>query len=116
MRHVASRRCAARSAASTPITKKYADLLSGTLFDCPVYKVYGEGVAKQQYEPAGFRMVLGLKDIGLVLEAANEVGVPVPIASLLRDRLLASIARGRGEKDWMALAALAREDAGLESG
>ena len=96
--------------------EQFVDLLTGTLFDCPVYKVYGEGVAKQQYEPASFRMVLGLKDIGLVLQAANGVGVPVPIASLVRDRLLASVARGRGELDWMALAALAREDAGLENG
>lgn len=93
--------------------ERFVDLLANTLFDCPVYKIYGEGVAKRQYDPPGFRLVLGLKDIRLVLEAAHAKGVPLPMASLARDRLIASMARGRGELDWMAIAELAREDAGL---
>ena len=70
-------------------------------------------IAERRFLPAGFRMVLGLKDVTLALEAAHAVGVPMPIASLVRDRLIASVAKGRGELDWAALDQAASEDAGL---
>ena len=57
-------------------------------------------------------LALGLKDIGLALETAAEAGVPMP-RSLLRDRLLAGVARGRGDLDWTGLARAVSEDAGL---
>ena len=92
----------------------FIELLAGSLFDCPVYRGYGDLVARRQFLPAGFRMVLGLKDVTLALEAAHALGVPMPIASLLRDRLMASVAKGRGELDWAALDQAVSEDAGLE--
>ena len=91
----------------------FIELLAGSLFDCPVYKGYGKAIAERRFLPAGFRMVLGLKDVTLALEAAHAVGVPMPIASLVRDRLMASVAKGRGELDWAALDQAASEDAGL---
>jgi 3-hydroxyisobutyrate dehydrogenase-like beta-hydroxyacid dehydrogenase len=90
-------------------------LMSGTLFDCPVYKIYGSGIARSVYQPAGMRLVLGLKDMGLVLDAANGLGVPMPMGSLLRDRLIRAVNSGQGEDDWMAADVAAREDAGLAS-
>jgi hypothetical protein len=38
----------------------------------------------------------------------------MPLASLLRDRFLASMAQGRSDLDWSSIALNAREDAGLE--
>ena len=93
--------------------RSVADLFSTTLFACPIYKNYGDAIAAQRYSPAGFRLALGLKDIGLALETAAESGVPMPLASLLRDRLLAGVARGRGDLDWTGLARAVSEDAGL---
>jgi len=50
----------------------------------------------------------------LVLAAADSVVVPLPLGSLLHDRLLAVMARGAGEVDWAAgLARRSAEDAGL---
>jgi 3-hydroxyisobutyrate dehydrogenase-like beta-hydroxyacid dehydrogenase len=89
------------------------DLFANTLFDCPIYKNYGAAIAEEQFEPAGFRLSLGLKDLQLVLGAARTELVPMPLASLLRDRLLAQMARGRETLDWSALALGASEDAGL---
>ncbi len=90
-----------------------AELFGQTIFACPIYQNYGRMIAKQQYEPAGFKLSLGLKDMTLALQTARSSQAPMPLASLLHDRLLASTAQGRGEMDWTALALKASEDAGL---
>lgn len=89
------------------------EMLSSTLFACPVYQGYGAAIAHMRHTPAGFRLPLGLKDVELALKTGGEVRAPMPIASILRDRFVASIARGREEMDWSALALGARDDAGL---
>src|SRR6185369_9553501 len=77
-----------------------AELFGSTLFSCPIYRNYGEAIARKRYRPAGFRLALGWKDVTLALGTARESGVPMPLASLLHDRLLASIGRGRSDLDW----------------
>lgn len=72
----------------------------------PVYENYGRVIIEQRYEPAGFKLKHGLKDIRLALAAGDEVTVPLPFASLLRDGYLAAMARGWGEIDWAGLAKL----------
>ena len=89
------------------------DFLTGTLFDAPVYKSYGALVVEGKHEQVGFAAPLGLKDVRLVLEAAGAKNVAMPIASVLRDRLLTAVARGNAEKDWSVLGRIAAEDAGL---
>jgi 3-hydroxyisobutyrate dehydrogenase-like beta-hydroxyacid dehydrogenase len=103
------------------LTRKYdidphafVDFLTNTLFSAPVYKTYGGIIADEHYQPAGFKMRLGLKDARLVLAAAEAVDAPMPIASLVRDHLLTALARGMGELDWSATAKLAAENAGLK--
>jgi 3-hydroxyisobutyrate dehydrogenase-like beta-hydroxyacid dehydrogenase len=96
------------------IGRRYlADLLVQTLFDCPVYRNYGRQIAEQRYQPAQFKLSLGLKDISLVLQTAASRQVPLPLASLLHDHLLAAVAKGRGDLDWTALAGEVSEAAGL---
>jgi 3-hydroxyisobutyrate dehydrogenase-like beta-hydroxyacid dehydrogenase len=92
---------------------RIADLFGQTLFACPIYKNYGAAIAGRHFTPPGFRLSLGLKDVELALAASDEAKVPMPVASLLRDRLLGALARGRQDLDWSALALGAREDAGL---
>jgi 3-hydroxyisobutyrate dehydrogenase-like beta-hydroxyacid dehydrogenase len=83
------------------------------IFRSPVYQIYSGLVAGQRFEPAGFRTILGLKDIRLALAAADSSGVPMPLASLLHDRLMAACGRGRADQDWSSIAAVIAEDAGL---
>jgi len=94
---------------------QYVDILTSTLFAAPAYQTYGGLIARQEFEPAGFAARLGLKDVRLVLAAAEQLQVPLPVASLLRDRLLTLVATGGGELDWSALATLADRDAGAGS-
>lgn len=89
------------------------DVLTSTLFAAPAYKSYGALIAERRYDPPGFRLELGLKDIRLVLEAAGAARTPMPFASVLRDHLLEAVAAGEGERDWAALAEVARRHAGM---
>lgn len=91
----------------------YLDLLTGTLFTAPVYKTYGALIAERKFEPAGFGATLGQKDIRLALAAGESLHVPMPVASLLRDRFLTLLAQGGGSLDWSAIGGLAARDAGL---
>ncbi len=89
------------------------EVLTGTLFPAPVYKNYGGMIARQEFEPAGFKLPLGLKDVRLVMEAAEALRVPMPVASLVRDHFIGALARGWDEKDWSALSLVSAEAAGL---
>jgi 3-hydroxyisobutyrate dehydrogenase-like beta-hydroxyacid dehydrogenase len=91
----------------------YLEILTNTLFSAPAYKTYGTIIADQKYEPAGFKMSLGLKDIRLALAAADALATPMPVASLVHDHFLAGVAQGKGDSDWSALARLAAVNAGL---
>jgi 3-hydroxyisobutyrate dehydrogenase-like beta-hydroxyacid dehydrogenase len=90
----------------------YLDMLTSTLFTAPVYKTYGGLIAGGQFEPAGFAAPLGQKDIRLTLAAAEALQVPMPVASLLRDRFLTLMAQGGERLDWSAIGALAAKDSG----
>jgi 3-hydroxyisobutyrate dehydrogenase-like beta-hydroxyacid dehydrogenase len=79
----------------------------------PMHAAYANLIAEEKFEPAGFRLALGLKDINLVLHTAAESTTPLPLASLLHDRWLSAVAKGRGQLDWSAVALGAAEDAGL---
>jgi 3-hydroxyisobutyrate dehydrogenase-like beta-hydroxyacid dehydrogenase len=92
------------------------DMLSSTLFGSPIVKGYGPRLAAGQYLPAGFTVPLGLKDAELALEAARELRAPLPAAAIVRDHLIAALARGRESWDWSALATAVRETAGLAAG
>jgi 3-hydroxyisobutyrate dehydrogenase-like beta-hydroxyacid dehydrogenase len=93
---------------------EYIDFLTSTVFSAPVYKTYGGLVADQRFSPPGFKMRLGLKDVRLVLAAAEAVDAPMPFASVIRDHMLAAIGRGMEDLDWSATAKLAAENAGLK--
>ncbi len=86
------------------------------LFGSPVYKNYGTTIADEKFEPAGFALKLGLKDVRLALEAAGEVSAPMPLASLLRDHLLAAIAYGQEGMDWSSISQVAARNAGIGTG
>ena len=89
------------------------DFLTSTLFNAPVYKTYGGLIVEGNYDKVGFALPLGLKDIRLVLQAAEARHVPMPVASVVRDRFVTAMARGNENKDWSVLGLIAAEDAGL---
>jgi 3-hydroxyisobutyrate dehydrogenase-like beta-hydroxyacid dehydrogenase len=90
-----------------------AKLFGETIFACPIYQNYGKTIAADAYEPAGFRLALGMKDVKLIVDAAESSAAPMPLASLLHHRVLTAIAKGRHELDWSGIALGSKEDAGL---
>jgi 3-hydroxyisobutyrate dehydrogenase-like beta-hydroxyacid dehydrogenase len=92
---------------------KFLEVLIGSLFNAPIYRTYGAMIAADNFEPVGFRMALGMKDNRLVLAAAEDAAVPLPLASLIRDRMLAATAQGMADADWAAIARISFKEAGL---
>jgi len=93
----------------------FLEIMVGSFFQSPVYENYGKIIAEQRYEPAGFKLRLGLKDVRLIMAAAEEAAAPMPIASLIRDNLISGVAQGFGDLDWSAMARVAALKSGLKS-
>ena len=91
----------------------FLEVLTNSLFSAPIYRTYGSMIAADKFEPAGFKMPLGFKDNRLLLEAAEQAGVPMPMANLVRDRFVTALAQGMAESDWAAIARLSSQDAGF---
>ena len=91
----------------------FLNVLTNSLFPGPVYQTYGSMIASDKFEPAGFKLPLGFKDNRLLLAAAEEATVPMPMASLVHDRFVAALALGLGESDWAAIARVSYDNAGL---
>ena len=89
------------------------EVLTGTLFDAPVYRNYGAILVNESFRPAGFAAPLGLKDMRLAAEAAEKSVTPMPLLSLLRDRLLETIAKEGADIDWSAIGRTSARNAGL---
>lgn len=92
---------------------KFLEIMTGTLFGSPIVRRYGQLISDTAFEPAGFQLALGLKDVSLALRAAEELRVPLPLASLIRERMLTALAQGRERFDWSGFASVIREAAGL---
>jgi 3-hydroxyisobutyrate dehydrogenase-like beta-hydroxyacid dehydrogenase len=92
--------------------RAYVELLTATMFPAPAYAIYGNLIVENRFEPAAFAAPLGHKDIRLAMAAAENLRVPMPIASLLHDRFLRLLANGGDKLDWAAVGGLATADAG----
>jgi 3-hydroxyisobutyrate dehydrogenase-like beta-hydroxyacid dehydrogenase len=89
--------------------KRFIDILTSTMFAGRVHRIYGNKIVEESYAP-GFVMPLALKDVRLALAEAEKAGVPMPSATVVRDRLTAGIGRGHAGLDWTALALVAAEE------
>ncbi len=92
---------------------QFLEVVNGALFKSPLYQNYGTLIAEQRFDPPGFRLKLGLKDVRLAMQAAEALTVPLPLASLVRDHFLAALAHGDGELDWAAVSQVSARSAGL---
>jgi 3-hydroxyisobutyrate dehydrogenase-like beta-hydroxyacid dehydrogenase len=93
--------------------RRFLEVLTNSLFSAPVYKTYGAMIAAETFEPVGFKLPLGFKDNRLLLAAAEEASVPMPMASLMHDRFVAALAQGLENADWSAIARVTYRNAGL---
>ena len=96
--------------------EKLIEVLTSTLFNAPVYHTYGGIIAQGKYRPAAFSLPLGAKDNRLVLQAAEALNVPMPFASVVRDKFVQAQAQGLADADWSAIALVSATNAGLVTG
>jgi 3-hydroxyisobutyrate dehydrogenase-like beta-hydroxyacid dehydrogenase len=92
--------------------KTFIDILTGTMFDGRVHRIYGAKIVDESYAP-GLALPLALKDVRLALAEAEKAGAPMPSVSVVRDRLITGIARGYAGLDWTALGLVAADEAGI---
>jgi 3-hydroxyisobutyrate dehydrogenase-like beta-hydroxyacid dehydrogenase len=93
---------------------KVADFFGSTIFNAPIYQNYGKLIANKQYEPVGFKARLGYKDARLAFKLAQQSETPMPMGTLIHNRLLSAVAKGLGERDWVeAVGRGVTDDAGI---
>ena len=93
--------------------KLFHDVMTERLFTGVAYKNYGGMILAERFEPAGFALKLGLKDVNLARGAAEELTITLPIADLVSSHFRDALREGWGEKDWSAVGALAAKQAGV---
>ena len=91
----------------------FLEVMTGTLFDLPVYRNYGSVLVEERFKPAGFAAPLGLKDMRLVGQSAEALRVPMPVLNVLRDHLLQTIGASDEEVDWSAIGRTIAQNGGL---
>ena len=91
----------------------FHDVLSGRLFTGAVFKTYGAMILNRQYEPAGFALSLGLKDVNLARAAAESLSVTMPTADLLKANFDQAVSWGWQDKDWAAIGEVPAKKAGV---
>lgn len=85
-------------------------------FAHPGLKGYARRMMDRNIDGAGgFSMRGGLKDVSLMLDAANRVECPLDLAALIQGKMQDSIARGLADADWSAIQEATRARAGLET-
>jgi len=91
----------------------FHDVMTGRLFTGAVFKSYGLMILNRQYEPAGFALTLGLKDVNLARSAAQGLGVTMPTAELLKTNYDQAVSWGWQDRDWAAIGEVPAKKAGV---
>lgn len=89
------------------------DVLTGSLFNAPLFHNYGRMLVEERFKPAGFTAPLGLKDMRLAGQSAEALRVPMPLLSVLRDHLLQTIATEGEDVDWSGIGSTIAKNAGM---
>jgi len=96
------------------IAAPHLALIMKTLFSQPQLQEYAERIQARNFEPGGFAMTAGLKDVDLFLKAAGDLRVALPYANIVRDKLLTAVVHGMEEHDWSGIYEITRRQAGLD--
>jgi 3-hydroxyisobutyrate dehydrogenase-like beta-hydroxyacid dehydrogenase len=79
-----------------------------SFFAPPPLKEYVTRIAERDFDPAGFEIAGGLKDVELMIEAAGEVGLKLTSAEAIRTKIRTAIESGLSGKDWSSFTELDR--------
>jgi 3-hydroxyisobutyrate dehydrogenase-like beta-hydroxyacid dehydrogenase len=83
-------------------------------FAHPAMKMYAEKIRKRDFrEDVGFAMSAGLKDVRLMLAAADQAGVAFEIGKIIERKMLTALSSDLAAADWSATCEVTRREAGL---
>ena len=83
---------------------QWITMLTQTIFNAPVYINYGNILLKEVYQPPGFSLRLGLKDMNLVLQQASLVNAKMPFGNVVYKQLRDCVENNLGEHDLTGIA------------
>jgi 3-hydroxyisobutyrate dehydrogenase-like beta-hydroxyacid dehydrogenase len=88
------------------------DVVSVSSGNSTTLSQWRNSVLKRDFSP-GFMLALGHKDARLAIELAEQLGVPMPVTSVAKDRLAAALDEGWGAEAASVIARLQERDAGV---
>ncbi len=77
-------------------------IIGASAVGSPIVKAKSVQLSQHDYTPT-FTVHQMLKDVGLMLQAGDELHVPLPQLALTRQQMVAAIAQGDGELDYAAI-------------
>jgi 3-hydroxyisobutyrate dehydrogenase-like beta-hydroxyacid dehydrogenase len=89
-------------------------MLYQSMFEHPVLKMYAGKIRGREFDDGGFRMTGGLKDVRLMLQAAQEFGTQFEIGNIIEAKMLTALEQGMQDMDWSAIYEISRQQAGLK--
>jgi len=79
----------------------------------PALKDYAHRIHARDFDDVSYDLLSGLRDVQLILQAADDARVALSYAGIIREKFLAAAANGLGDKDWCAVTEVTRMNAGL---
>jgi 3-hydroxyisobutyrate dehydrogenase len=93
---------------------KILEMIPGTGYASPVMSFRCPMMAERTFERAAFKLALMRKDMMLVLEECQELGVPMPVTESAYSMLTAAKSQGLGDLDVAAILAFQERLAGMD--
>ena len=88
--------------------------LGGGMAGSRCLEMKGPQIIKGNFQP-GFKIDLHYKDLGLIMEAARSLQVPLPTTAIVQELFAALRAKGRGGLDHSAVITLIEDLAGVQA-
>lgn len=95
------------------IESQFAHDLIVWILGHPAPRQYAQKVRKREFDEVGFALAAGFKDLQLMLQASTDTRVALSYANIIREKFLAALAHGMGDRDWSAISEITRMNAGL---
>ena len=88
-------------------------VLGASAVASPILTAKAVQLSQRDFTPT-FTVEQMLKDVGLILEAGADVGVPLPQTAMTQQLMRSAVAQGDGQQDYAAIIKTAERSAGLD--
>lgn len=89
------------------------EVLENSALNSAMYQTKGKSIIDGNYAP-NFYVKHILKDINLILESGQELKIPLPVVSAIREIYISAVSKGYENEDYCAVYKVLAESAGLK--